>query len=151
MGWFSKKKEKRGTTLTDEERELALERKKELRDLRHLRYQKERVEHLLELEQAKADLAELIGEDEDENFLGLGSQEMQLLNIFTKGKANDFLQNPTSNAGNDAATSITPPTAELEQQAQQIAAALPAPLIKQLKSLNPDAVKRAVDIIKAQP
>ena len=152
MGLFSKKK-KRGTTLTDEDRENAIERRRQNKQLRDLQHQQDILIQTAEVLKAKADIQQLKEEltpDED-NMFGLGSQEMQLLNILSKGKldltsiTNPLNSNLTTPLGNaPEQTTVNP---QLEQQSNQILGALPLALKEQIKGLPPDAMKLAIDKI----
>jgi len=146
MGLFSKKDKKRGTTLTDEDREAASQRKKELKEMRTMKHQLELIKAKTAIAEATQDLLDVTGEEEDENnLLGMGQSEMQLLNILTKGKINSILSPQTTPTAVEEVNSAT--TQEELAEAKLIADNLPPQLVTQLKGLNPNSVKRAVDLI----
>lgn len=149
MGLFNRNKKKRGTTLTDEDREAASERRKQLAELRSLKFAREKIEQQIELAQAKQELMDVIGEEEDDNLFGLDKDTMNLINILTKGKANSML-NPLQQPIIIPQTAESPSgdtSSELDHKAKLLAEGLPAPLKKQLKELDPLVVKRAVDLL----
>ena len=143
--WFFKKKAK-GHNFSDEERELAAEKRKQNRDLKEIEFQisKAKLERQLLENQIKVSELESQFEDEEEEtgFMGLDEDTMNFINIVTKGQF--------SQAFSQAGKEETPPpeeikTTTMEPPKSKLLSSLPAPFLNQLKKIPKEELHAAIE------